>query len=81
MALIENVDHNPRLIIDLSAPEGNAFCLLGIAQRYAAQIGLDWPAINADMTSGNYKHLVETFDKHFGDFVDLILPRNWSDYQ
>nr|CCA82251.1 hypothetical protein BDB_30068 [blood disease bacterium R229] len=31
--------------------------------------------------SGDYRHLVETFDKHFGQYVDLILPNNWNEYR
>jgi len=57
--------------IDLTGPEGNAFCLLAYAKRYAKDLGLDGDAIREDMTSGDYEHLLEVFDKHFGDYVDL----------
>lgn len=57
--------------IDLTGPDGNAFVLIGIAGRLAKQLGLDKAAIQAEMMSGDYEHLVTTFDKHFGHFVTL----------
>ncbi len=77
MALIDKP--RSRLVIDLEGPEGNAFALLGKAHRMAKEIGLDWPSIEAEMTSGTYRTLVLAFDKHFGAVCDLILPNNWSD--
>ena len=64
-------------VIDLSGPQGNAFWLLGAARKYAEQLNLDWPAIDEDMRSSDYKHLLEVFEKHFGDYV--ILDRD--DYE
>lgn len=57
--------------IDLTGPEGNAFVLLGRAGNLAKQLGLDSKAIQAEMMKGDYEHLVNTFDKHFGHFVTL----------
>jgi hypothetical protein len=57
--------------IDLTGPEGNAFVLLGYASKFAKQLGLDSKAIQKDMMSSDYEHLVEVFDKHFGTFVTL----------
>lgn len=57
--------------IDLSGPNGNVFYLIGRAKRLAKELGLDPEAIADDMMSDDYDHAVETFDKHFGDFVDL----------
>jgi len=57
--------------IDLTGPNGNAFYLIGTAKKLAKQLGLDTDAIQTEMMSGNYEHLVSTFDKHFGDFVTL----------
>lgn len=61
--------------IDLNGPEGNAFCLLGIAQNYAKDLG--WKdsikkQIQVEMTSGNYENLIKVFDKYFGAYVDLV---------
>ena len=62
--------------IDLTGPEGNAFVLLGYAKRFAKQLGMNGVEAEAlinDMTSGDYEHLLELFDKHFGSFVTLYL--------
>ena len=57
--------------IDLTGPNGNAFYLIGAANNLAKQLGLDKTKIQAEMMSGDYEHLVNTFDKHFGHFVTL----------
>ena len=57
--------------IDLTGPEGNAFVLIGTATKLAKQLGLDGKAIQVEMMKGDYEHLVETFDKHFGHLVTL----------
>lgn len=59
------------IVIDLTGPDGNAFALLGYAKRFGRQLGLDTDKIHNEMTSGDYDHLIETFDKYFGDFVIL----------
>lgn len=59
------------IIIDLTGPEGNAFCLMGYARKLARQLGLDSDAIIGEMTKGDYEHLLQVFDKHFGDYVVL----------
>lgn len=60
-----------RPVIDLSGPQGNAFALLGLAKQYAKQLDLPIDDIRKEMMSGNYEHLVEVFDKYFGEFVDI----------
>lgn len=65
----EKQEQRPEL--DLTGPDGNAFALLGYAQRWGTQLGLDTDAILAEMQSGDYEHLVKTFDRHFGDYVTL----------
>jgi hypothetical protein len=57
--------------IDLTGPDGNAFTLIGIAGNLAKQLYLDKKTIQSEMMSGDYEHLVNTFDKHFGEFVTL----------
>jgi hypothetical protein len=59
------------LIIDLTGPEGNAFCLMGYAKKFARQLDLDANQIIEEMKSGDYENLVTTFDKYFGDYVIL----------
>lgn len=67
-----------RMEIDLSGPQGNAFFLLSLAADIAKKsYGRSETEINEmlnDMRSKDYRHMVETFDNHFGDTVDLILP-------
>tara|TARA_Y100000593_G_scaffold93968_1_gene190865 strand:+ start:60 stop:275 length:216 start_codon:yes stop_codon:yes gene_type:complete len=69
MAIIDKVDRKP--IIDLNGPDGNAFYLLGMAQKLSKQIGLDWDEVKDVMTSGNYEELITAFDIYFGNYVDL----------
>jgi len=57
--------------IDLTGPDGNAFVLIGKAANLAKQLGLDSNAIQTEMMNGDYEHLVNTFDKHFGHLVTL----------
>lgn len=57
--------------IDLSGPDGNAFVLIGYAKQYARQLDLDYTQIQKEMTSGDYDHLIEVFDKYFGEYVTL----------
>ena len=42
-----------------------------MASRLAKQLGLDGKAIQAEMMKGNYEHLIEVFDREFGEFVTL----------
>lgn len=57
--------------IDLSGPQGNAYYLLGVAQRFCAELALDYKQISYEMKSGDYEHLIIIFDKYFGKFVTL----------
>lgn len=58
--------------IDISGPEGNAFCLMGRAMFYAKQLGLDPNPILTEMKSGSYDTLLLTFEKYFGKVVKLV---------
>jgi len=60
-----------KIVIDLDGPDGNAFFLLGKANGWAKQMGLDWEPIQKDATSGDYEHLLQVLDKHFGSVVDF----------
>lgn len=76
----ENREYRKK-IIDLSGPEGNAYVILGVAQNLAKQLKVDdsrflydgknTKEILDEMMSGDYEHLIETFDKYFGKYVDL----------
>jgi len=60
-----------KLKIDLTGPQGNAYCLLGYAKDFCKQLEKDWPSINKEMTSGDYENLLKVFDREFGAYVDL----------
>ena len=59
------------IVIDLTGPQGNAFFLLANANKLAKQLGLNPFLILEEMKSGDYEHLIEVFDKYFGDYVVL----------
>ena len=66
-----------RIEIRLDGPEGNAFVLLGFARKYGEQLGwtdVQIDSIINDMQSSDYEHLIQTFDKWYGEYVDLIRP-------
>ena len=76
MTIKDASEMNDELQIDLTGPDGNAFVLLGRARGWAKDLELDGDAICAEMKEGDYDHLVETFDKYFGDFVTLYRHTN-----
>jgi hypothetical protein len=57
--------------IDLTGLEGNVFCLIGYAKRFAKQLGLPADEIAKDMMSNDYEHAVSVFENHFGSVVTL----------
>lgn len=63
--------------VDLRGPSGNAFSILGMAKNFCSQLETadpekyNWETINQEMTSGDYKQLVNTFEEYFGDFVTI----------
>ena len=71
--------------IDLSGPDGNAFVLLGLANRLGKQIyGYEKTAeILDEMRLSTYELLLLTFDKYFGSFITLYRdggePKGWMD--
>ena len=73
MIRTKTLHHKPT--IDLDGPAGNAFALLGQAKSLAHQLGFtsaETQTIVNEMRSSNYSHLIATFDKYFGTYVDLI---------
>ena len=59
--------------IDLSGPDGNAFVLLGKAKVFANQMELEnADSIQSEMMSGDYNHLITTFEKYFSDVCELV---------
>ena len=61
-----------KMEIDLSGPKGNAYYLLGTARAFSKELGLDEEAIQEEMKSSDYENLITVFDKHFGEYVDLV---------
>lgn len=59
-------------IIDLTGPEGNAFVLMGYARRWAKDLRKDGDSIINEMMEGDYDHLLEVFDREFGEYVTLL---------
>ena len=57
------------VVLNLKGPDGNAFALMGYAKKFANQLDLNEEEIIKEMSSGDYNHLVDTFEKHFGHFV------------
>ena len=77
LTLLKRAPFRRKQVVDLAGPQGNAYFLLASASRMGRQLGMsveEVEAMMADMRSSDYKHLVETFDNHFGTLVDLILP-------
>lgn len=69
--MIKKKPVSSKLTIDLTGPQGNAFFLLGTAEKLASQMGLNADEITAEMQSDDYENLVKTFDKYFGKVVTL----------
>ena len=69
--------------IDLSGPDGNAFVLLGLANRLGKQMyGYEkTEKILEEMRLSTYELLILTFDKYFGSVVTLYRdggePTDW----
>ena len=57
--------------IDLTGPQENAYYLMGTARNLARQLDKDTDAILAEMKSGDYEHLLEVFEREFGEYVTL----------
>lgn len=72
--MIREKQPQSEIIIDLTGPDGNAFALIGYANRFAKQLGYT-PQQRGDLTTemmgSDYENLLEVFDRNFGDFVIL----------
>lgn len=66
-------DREPQeLVLDLTGPQGNAYVLMGCAEKLAKQLERDPAPILAKMKEGDYENLVSVFDSEFGDYVTLL---------
>ena len=60
-----------KLKINLTGPDGNAFVLLIFTRTLGKLLGKDSAKIIAEMTAGDYEHIITVFEREFGDFVTL----------
>jgi len=72
MTIKRKEDHPQEIVLDLTGPEGNAFVLMGHARRWAKQLGRDGDSIVSEMMESDYEHLVEVFEREFGEFCTLL---------
>ena len=78
------IKHKP-IEIDLNGPQGNAFVLLGLANRLGKQIYgyKQTEFILEEMKLSTYEMLILTFDKYFGELVTLYRdggkPTEWME--
>ena len=70
MAIVSK-DTTKKQVIDLTGPQGNAFFLLGTASKLCNQLEIDDELVLEEMKSGDYEHLINTFDNYFGSIIDL----------
>ena len=62
------------ITIDLTGPQGNAFSLMGQANKFGSAMGMEtWEIdqIIQEMKKGDYENLIQVFDNHFGHFCIL----------
>lgn len=70
--------NNNKPELDLRGSQGNAFYIMGTGKNLHKELTRDgielppWEEIQKDMMSADYDHLCKVFDKHFGDYIDLV---------
>ena len=69
--MIREKSYGEKPVIDLTGPEGNAFCLMSYAQKYSRKLGIDSNKVINEMKSGDYENLIKVFDSYFGNYVIL----------
>jgi hypothetical protein len=68
---IQRKNEYRKQVIDIDGPDGNAFVLLGICKNLAKQLEIEWSPISKEAMSSDYKHLLNTLQKYFGEVVDF----------
>ncbi len=74
MAIIKKA-RSKKIVIDLDGEQGNAFYILAVAVKIGKSLGMPADkiaAIQSEMKSSDYENLIQTFDKYFGDYADLM---------
>lgn len=63
----------------LSGPDGNAWALMAYCRDALRAVGRqdEWPAIQADMMSGDYQHLLDVMDQHFTVAARAAVTLDW----
>ena len=72
--MIRSKQPKSEIVIDLSGPDGNAYALMGYANKFAKDLDFSKEEIDElmkKMQSGDYENLVKVFDEEFGYFVVL----------
>lgn len=68
-------EHTPNRTIDLTMEEGNVFSLMGMATSLAKELDKDGKAIVKEMMASDYGNAVYVFNREFGEFYDIVLPK------
>jgi len=71
MIIKKRNNHNERIVLDLTGPDGNAFVILGIAKNLCKKLNMDWEVVSKKMMAGDYENLIAVFEDYFGDFVTM----------
>ena len=72
--MIRQKQKSKKLIVDLTGPCGNAYYLIGLANKLTKGMPSSIiEDITKEMTSSSYENLIKVFDKHFGDKVILEI--------
>lgn len=71
---IRKKTNKERPLIDLSGPQGNAFYLISVVKQTFRRSGAPelGDQIAEQMMSGDYEHLVKTFDLYLGEHFDIV---------
>jgi len=60
-----------KLKIDTTGPDGNAFVLMAYVRMLSKHLKINHEPILDEMMSGDYEHLIQVMEKHFGDHIIL----------
>lgn len=71
-------EFTPNRTIDLSSEEGNVFSLIGLASSLSKILGKDSKVIMKEMMSADYGNAVYVFEREFGAYFDIILPKTMT---
>ena len=67
--IVKKQEERGPIKVDLTGPDGNAFVLMGMAKRWARDLGLDGEMIQKEMMMGDYENLLDVIEHYFGDYV------------